>query len=71
MSQNFFVALVIVLNATFAAAILYLILLTQVPEPKTLITCWFGFTTVELVAMAGIKITKTKNPPPEKIRRDM
>ena len=48
------VSLVILLNATFTAAVLYIFYRIGV-EPTTLIGAWFGFTTIELWALAGIK----------------
>lgn len=55
--SKWIVALVILLNAGFTGAVLYLFLITG-SEPTTLIGCWFGFTTVELWTLAGI--TKAK-----------
>ncbi len=48
------VALVIALNVFFTVAVLFIFYRTGI-EPVTLIGCWFGFTTVELWALAGIK----------------
>ena len=48
------VTLVILLNAAFTVAVLY-IFYRLGSEPVTLIGAWFGFTTVELWALAGIK----------------
>jgi len=48
------VTLVILLNVTFAVAVLYIFYRVGV-EPTTLIGAWFGFTTIELWALAGIK----------------
>ena len=48
------VSLVILLNATFTVAVLYIFYRVGM-EPTTLIGAWFGFTTVELWALAGIK----------------
>jgi len=48
------VTLVILLNVTFAVAVLYIFYRIGV-EPTALIAAWFGFTTVELWALAGIK----------------
>ena len=48
------VSLVILLNATFTIAVLYIFYRTGL-EPVTLIGAWFGFTTMELWALAGIK----------------
>jgi hypothetical protein len=57
--SKWIVALVILLNALFTGAVLYLFLRTG-SEPTTLIGCWFGFTTVELWALAGITREKVK-----------
>lgn len=48
------VALVILLNAAFTTAVLFIFYKLGL-EPTTLIGAWFGFTTVELWALAGIK----------------
>lgn len=48
------VALVISLNAAFTVAVLFIFLRVGA-EPTALIAAWFGFTTVELWALAGIK----------------
>jgi len=48
------VALVIMLNVLFAAAVLWVFLQTKA-EPVVLIGAWFSFTTAELLALAGIK----------------
>jgi hypothetical protein len=48
------VSLVILLNAAFTAAVLFIFYKVGT-EPTTLIAAWFGFTTVELWALAGIK----------------
>ena len=48
------VSLVIILNAAFTVAALYIFYRIGA-EPTTLIGAWFGFTTVELWALAGIK----------------
>lgn len=60
------VALVIILNTVFTGAILYLFLKTG-SEPSTLITAWFGFTTVELWTLAGITKEKLKGGSDEQI----
>lgn len=48
------VVLVIALNIIFAAVVLWIFDRTKV-EPVALIGAWFSFTTVELLALAGIK----------------
>jgi len=48
------VSLVILLNTAFTVAVLY-IFYRLGTEPTTLIGAWFGFTTIELWALAGIK----------------
>lgn len=57
---------VILLNSLFAAAVLAVFLITR-SEPTTLVACWFGSFTGELLIMGGIKITKTKqaSAPPQ------
>ena len=46
------VALVILLNAAFTIAVLYIFYRIGA-EPTTLIGAWFGFTTIELWAFSG------------------
>ena len=53
------VALIILLNVAFTAAIIWLIKECGI-EPTTLIVAWFGFTTGELFIVAGITKTKIK-----------
>lgn len=48
------VSLVIILNAAFTVAVLFIFYRVGM-EPTALIAAWFGFTTVELWALAGIK----------------
>jgi len=52
--SKFIVTLVILLNVSFTVAILYVFLRIG-SEPTALISAWFGFTTIELWALAGIK----------------
>ncbi len=54
------VAIIVMLNIIFSAAVLYVFLRTS-SEPSTLIGCWFAFTTTELWALASIKKSKIKN----------
>lgn len=53
--SKFIVGLVILLNAVFTVAVLYVFLQTE-NEPSALVVAWFSFTTAELLALAGIKI---------------
>ena len=48
------VSLVVLMNAAFTVAVLFIFLRVGA-EPTALIAAWFGFTTVELWALAGIK----------------
>ncbi len=48
------VLLVILLNAAFTVAVLFIFYKVGT-EPTTLIGAWFGFTTIELWALAGIR----------------
>ena len=52
--SKFIVVLVIALNIVFAAVVLWIFKDAKV-EPTELIRAWFAFTTVELLALAGIK----------------
>ena len=52
--SKFVVTLVILLNTAFTMAVLYIFYRVGI-EPTALIAAWFGFTTVELWALAGIK----------------
>ena len=54
------VALVILLNTVFTAAVLYVFLRTS-SEPSTLIGAWFAFTTGELWMLATIKKHEIKH----------
>jgi len=53
------VSLVILLNAAFAVAVLFIFYRIGV-EPVTLIGAWFAFTTGELWLLATIKKTEVK-----------
>lgn len=53
------VFLVIFLNVIFASAVLYVFFTTS-SEPTALVTCWFGFTTIELWELSKIKRNKNK-----------
>jgi len=53
------VAVVIILNVIFTAAVLFVFLKTG-NEPSTLITAWFAFTTGELFMLSSIKKVKEK-----------
>ena len=55
--SKWLVALVIFLNVAFAAGVMWSMTQGAV-EPKTLITAWFGWTTVELGATTYIKKKK-------------
>ena len=52
--SKFVVTLVILLNTAFTVAVLFIFYRVGL-EPTALIAAWFGFTTVELWALAGIK----------------
>lgn len=52
--SKWIVALVIFLNTAFTVAVLFIFYKVSM-EPTALIGAWFGFTTVELWALAGIK----------------
>ena len=52
--SKWIVAMVILLNAAFTVAVLFIFYRVGT-EPMALIGAWFGFTTVELWALAGIK----------------
>lgn len=52
--SKFIVVLVITLNIIFAGVVLYIFQETKA-EPAELVRAWFAFTTVELLALAGIK----------------
>ncbi len=57
--SKWIVALVILLNALFTGAVLFVFLRVG-SEPTTLVAAWFGFTTVELWTLAGITKSKLK-----------
>jgi len=52
--SKWIVALVIALNIAFTVAVFYVFCRVG-NEPVALVGAWFGFTTVELWALAGIK----------------
>jgi len=54
------VALVVLLNAVFTAAVFYAFLRVG-EEPTTLIAAWFAWTTGELWLLAGIRKAKIKH----------
>jgi hypothetical protein len=56
------VAIVIILNVIFTIVVLGIVAL-GIPEPSTLIISWFSFTTVELLALAGIRKAELNNNP--------
>ncbi|MCL2107827.1 MAG: hypothetical protein FWH20_00585 [Oscillospiraceae bacterium] len=62
--SKFIVALVIILNALFAAAVLYAFLKIGA-EPTTLIISWFAFTTGELWILGTLSKQKIKNKQPD------
>ena len=47
-------------NVAYTVAAFVLQFKTSVEISSTLTTCWFAFWAVEVAALAGIKITKTK-----------
>lgn len=53
------VSAIVAMNALFTIAVLYIFLRVG-SEPAILIGAWFGFTTVELWALAGIKKTENR-----------
>lgn len=53
------VMLIVVMNALFATAILYVFLKTS-SEPTVLVGAWFGWTTGELWALSKIKRNEAK-----------
>jgi hypothetical protein len=57
--SKWIVALVLLLNAVFAGAVLFVFLRVG-SEPTALIAAWFGFTTGELWLLAGITKAKLK-----------
>ena len=57
--SKWIVALVILLNALFTGAVLFVFLRVG-SEPTTLVAAWFGFTTVELWTLAGITREKVR-----------
>lgn len=61
--SKFIVALVIILNVAFAAAVLVVFAMTGA-EPAALVVAWFAFTTGELWLLSGIKKTKIEQETP-------
>ncbi len=56
--SKWIVSIIILMNIAFAMGALYVFFRIG-SEPITLISCWFGFTTVELWQLAVIKKTKS------------
>jgi hypothetical protein len=57
--SKWIVALVILLNALFTGAVLFVFLRVG-SEPTTLVAAWFGFTTGELWLLSGITREKVR-----------
>lgn len=55
------VTLIILLNVAFTTAVLYVLLISNIQEPTTLIVSWFAFTTGELWMLSGIKKKEIQN----------
>jgi hypothetical protein len=53
------VSIVILLNVIFTAVVIWVFYKTG-KEPTTLIQMWFGFTGVELLSLAVVKVGKIK-----------
>ena len=49
---------IFVLNVIFVICTFWAFMQTGGMEPSTLISSWFKFTTIELVALAGIKVSE-------------
>lgn len=58
--SKFIVSVVVAMNILFTIAVLYVFLKIG-QEPTVLITCFFGFTTGELLMLGSIKKVKVKN----------
>lgn len=59
-TSNIIVAAAVVSVVLYTVAAFVLQFITQTEISSTLTACWFSFWAVELAALAGIKITKTK-----------
>lgn len=59
-TSKIIVAAAVVSVVLYTGAAFVLQFMTQTEISSTLTTCWFAFWAVELAALAGIKITKTK-----------
>lgn len=59
-TSNVIIAAAVVCIVLYTVAAFVLQFVTGLEAPGTLTTCWFSFWAVELAALAGIKITKTK-----------
>ena len=55
--SKWLICIIVALNVLFAAGIIYA-MMNGADEPSTLIKEWFKWTTIELGASAGVKITK-------------
>lgn len=59
--SNIMLVLIVVMIVLYTAATFVLQYFTQVEISPTLTTAWFGFWTVEIVALAAIKTSKVKH----------
>ena len=59
--SNIMLVIIIVAIASYVAASFWVQYRTGMPIDSTLTTCWFGFWTVEIVALTTIKNSKTKH----------
>ena len=50
-----------VMIIAFTVAAIALQFATQVELSSTLITCWYGFWTVEIMSLCGLKISKNRH----------
>ena len=60
-TSNIVLIAAIISNVAYTVVAFILQFKTSVEISSTLTTCWFAFWAVEVAALAGIKITKTKN----------
>ena len=59
--SNLMLAIVVIAIVGYVVASFILQYHTSTEISSTLTTCWFGFWTIEILALAGIKISKTRN----------
>ena len=59
--SNIMLTVIVIMIVLYVAADFVLQLVTGSEISSTITTCWFAFWTVEILALAGIKVSKVRN----------